>query len=130
MNSKLSSLHGSVGHQRPLVDRPAVDDQLDRHGSRIADAGPLDVPIRLLIEPEPADLFVRLLVEQGGGLHGRFQPLARSGCQHAGSAAVAGLADAQARDLEIEQMAMPVAAIAAAVAQAIGPGVVSRAAGH
>ena len=41
--------------------------------------------------------------------------------QHARPAAVARLADAQTIDLEIEQMRQPVAAIAAAVADAFDP---------
>ena len=43
-----------------VLDRLAVDDQLDRHAARVADAGPLDVPVGLLIERPAADRIVGL----------------------------------------------------------------------
>ena len=60
---------GAVGRDLLPRDRLAVDDDLDGHRPRIADAGALGVPVRLLAQGAGADLsppWRRLGVEVGG----------------------------------------------------------------
>ena len=67
--SKLSGRVCAVGDDLLPGDRVVVDDDLNRHLPRVADPRPLDVPVRLLIEPRVANflrLRRRLLLEPGG----------------------------------------------------------------
>ena len=58
----------SIGLDLHPGDGHAVLDQFDRHLAAGTDAGPLDVPVGLLAEPAPLDLGLRLLLEPGRGL--------------------------------------------------------------
>ena len=91
---------------------------------RVADAGPLDVPVGFLVERLVADVVAGLVGQQGRGADANLQRLAALGGHDAGPAALPVLADAQAVDREVEQVTQPVAAVAAAVAQSEDPAVV------
>ena len=79
------------------------------------------MPIRFLVQLPPTDVLSRLFLQQCRGAHADRQLIAALGRQDAGAAAGAGLAHAQPANLKIDQMRMPLAAVAASIANAEGP---------
>src|SRR5580704_6917211 len=105
--------------------RLAVDNYFHRNFSRVADARPLDVSVRFLIEPRMTDtfgLFGRLLFQSGGHIERDLHLPGTFEFKLADLARQARLAERDVVDLEIENVAAAVAAVAAPIADAQDPG--------
>src|SRR5262249_11467000 len=58
--------HRAVGDDLLFIHRRSVDDQFDHHFARRSDARAFQIPVRLLVETQLADRFVRLFVQPRG----------------------------------------------------------------
>ena len=70
--SKVSFAHRPIGDETLLRDRLSVDDEFDRHFARSIDPRAFDVPVRLLVRSESAQIRARFFVEPRGDARGDF----------------------------------------------------------
>ena len=119
--------HGAglaVGDDFPVRDSLAVDDDFDRDLAGVSDAATLDVPIGFFVEAGFAHALGGLGGfggEQGGGVEGDLDLAGFGEVELADLAAASGLAHRDVANLEIEDVAHAVAAVAAAVLDAVNP---------
>src|SRR5580704_3765742 len=127
-NVEAEALRLAIGRDVLSGRRLAVDDHLDRHVTRGAHTRPFEVPVRLLIEAPFADClgFGRRLGTRQirSDIKGDFDRSRLIETQTADSAVAARLTHRHVIDAKIENMAESVAAITAAVLEALHPVVI------
>src|SRR6516164_3479651 len=97
----------------------AIDHQLNRDLARIADASSLDVPIGFLVIAALLNVIIRFFIEQGCD---RRNDLNRTGLRELQLASV--LAHGYVVDTEVQNMALAITDVIAALADAFTPAVV------